>query len=237
MIQRGIMNCLFIAAFLALPSGAVADSFLERLSNFFNLGNSASQMKGPGDEVATGSIWTADIEKKTATQVTQEEGYRSPVFTTTDAGIFALKDDTLVRIKPGGSPEEVRKISGIVKLIGFDSKNPDDILVLLKDDNAPLGVLSLKTGSITLLPYDPKSDDHKLALARIRGQGRSMGTTRVFVKKLNKQGMTHIIEWTDVYVKRGDAEPQNVSGCDGINCAQPALSHDGRQVVFVRSEE
>lgn len=237
MIQRGKMICLLIAVILAFPSGADADPFLKTLSNFFNLGSSAAQMKGPGDEVATGSIWTADIEKKTTTQITQDEGYRSPVFTTTNADIFALKGDSLVRIKPGGSPEEVRKVNGIVKLVGFDSKNPDEILVLLKDDNSPLAVLSLKTGNVALLPYDPKSDYHKLVLAKIRGQGRILGTTRAFVKKVSKQGLSHIIEWTDVYVKRGDTEPQNVSGCDGVNCAQPALSSDGRLVVFVKSED
>ena len=237
MIQRGIMSCVLIAAILAFPTAAVADSFLKTLSNFFNLGSSAAQMKGPGDEVATGTIWTADIEKRTATRITEEEGYRSPVFSATGTVIFALKGDNLVRIKPGGSPEEVRKINGIVKLIGFDSRNPDEILVLFKDDNAPLGVLSLKTGNIALLPYDPNSDDHKQVLAQIRGQRRVQGTTKAFVKKVSKQGLSHMIEWTDVYVKRGDTEPQNLSGCDGVDCTQPALSSDERQVVFVKAED
>jgi Tol biopolymer transport system component len=29
--------------------------------------------------------------------------------------------------------------------------------------------------------------------------------------------------------------PQNVSGCDGVNCGQPALSPDGRRVAFVKA--
>jgi len=237
MIHKCIMICILTALLLGQPLSVGADSFLDRLSNFFNIKLSSGQMKGAGDDVAEGSIWIAELDKKTTTQITQEGGYRSPVFISADSGILALRGNTIVQIKPGAPPENVRAVERIVKLVGFDGKNPDEILVLLNDETKPLGILSLKTGSIALLPYDPKSDDHKRVLSRIRGQGRIQRTTRVFVKKMSKQGLSHIIEWTDVFVKQGESEPQNISTCDGIDCSQPALSPDGRQVVFVKTED
>ena len=237
MIHRNVVNCVLISAILVLPSVAVADSFIDRLSNFFNLSLSSGQMRGPGDDAATGSIWISNLERKTTARVTPDSSYRSPFFSTSKAGVFALQGDVLVYIQAGGLPEEVRKANGIVKLIGFDSKNPDEILVLLKDDKLPLGVLSLKTGNISLLPYDPKSDSHKLVLDGIRGQARITGTTRVFVKSERRQGLFRITEWTDIYIQQGDAEPQNVSNCDGVDCSQPALSPDGQQVTFVKADK
>ena len=79
------------------------------------------------------------------------------------------------------------------------------------------------------LPYDAKSDGERRMLVQIRGQERVYGDASVYVKTESKRGMTRAIEWTDVYLRRGNQPPQNVSTCDGVNCGQPALSPDGRR--------
>jgi hypothetical protein len=56
----------------------------------------------------------------------------------------------------------------------------------------------------------------------------------VYVKTESKQGFAGVVEWTDVYLKRG-TDPVNVSRCDGVGCGQPSLSRDGGQVVFVKA--
>jgi hypothetical protein len=71
--------------------------------------------------------------------------------------------------------------------------------------------------------------------AEIRGQERDYGTTTLYLKTESKQGLSRTAEWTDVWLRRGDAGPVNVSRCDGVNCGQPALSPDGRRVAFVKA--
>jgi hypothetical protein len=160
------------------------------------------------------------------------------VFSPVDGSLFALKGESVVRIPPEGTPAAVlRRLTGAVKLIGFDRVSPDEIVVLLESNSSPLAVLSVKTGKLDPLPYDATSVDQQRMLAQIRGQERTYGATSVYVKTETKQGLARAVEWTDVYVRHSDSVPQNVSGCDGDNCAQPALSPDGHRVAFVRAGE
>jgi hypothetical protein len=234
---NGVMKWLILAVTLAVPATAPADSFLDTVAGFLNLKHSAAPMKGPRDEITEGSIWLCNLERGAAARFTPDGGYRSPLFASSGADLFALKGDVLIRIRPGSLPEEVRKVPRIVKLVAFHRTDPYQLLVLLESDDAPLGILSLKSGAVDILSYNPKSDDHKLALAWMQKQACKVGTTRAFVKKNSRQGRIQKIVWTDVFVKKGDGKPVNVSNCDGTDCSQPALSTDGRQVAFVRSDD
>src|SRR5258705_154656 len=114
-----------------------------------------------------------------------------------------------------------------------------DALVLLLDapqSGSPLGVLSLKSGRVTPLPYDAASEEQRRMLAQVRGQEREYGTTMVYTKTESRRGLSRSLQWTDVYIRRGTAAPRNLSACDGVNCVQPALSPDGRGVVFIKIE-
>lgn len=233
--RRVVMGAAFVVA-LAAPWDAAADSLIDRLLRIAGLTAAPTQMRGPDDAAATGSIWIADIERQTMTPATTDVGFRSPVFSPAGEGIFALKGDTVVRIPSnGGSPVSIQRVSGIVKLVGFDGPSAEEIAVLVEGGTSPLAVLSLKTGKVTPLPYDATSAQQQRILAQIRGQDRVYGTVNVYVKTESKRGLTRTIEWTDIYVRRGDATPQNVSGCDGVSCGQPALSPDGRRVAFVKA--
>lgn len=231
---RLVAQVLAALALLAVATAVRAETMVEKLLRVSGLTASPAEMRGPGEEPDAGDVWVVSPGGAPAA-LTSGGGYRSPVFSP-DGSVFALKGDTVIRIAPGGVAT-LQKASGALKLVGFDGKNADEIVILLESGGAgsPLGVLSLKTGKMLALPYDAKSDGERRMLAQIRGQERTYGDASVYVKTESKRGMTRAIEWTDVYLRRGNQPPQNVSGCDGVNCGQPALSPDGRRVAFVRA--
>jgi hypothetical protein len=234
-MMRRFVQVAAIGSLLAFPTAAAAESMVDTLLRVAGLTASPAQMRGPGDEVDAGDIWVAATGGGPASALTSGGGYRSPIFAP-DASIVALKGDALVRIPAsGGSAAPVQRVAGVLKLVGFDARNADAIVVLLGGGAAPLGVLSMKSGKVTPLPYDAKSDAERRMLAQVRGQERTYGDAAVYVKTESKRGLARAIEWTDVYVRRGSSPPQNVSGCDGVSCGQPALSPDGRRVAFVKA--
>jgi hypothetical protein len=235
--MKAAIQVAVIAALSVQPCTA-QETLIQKLLRISGLTAAPSQMRGPGDEVDPGNIWIADLDRHTTKAVTDGGGYRSPVFSS-DGKIYALRGDTIVRISPGGGPAApVRKASGAEKLVGFESDGADDIVVLFDTAGAasPLGVVSLKSGRITPLPYDPKSDGQRRMVAQVRAQDRVYGDTTVYTKTETKRGLSRNIEWMDVYIRRGNGEPQNISGCDGVSCVQPALSPDRRSVAYVKTQ-
>ena len=234
MIARRRWLGVAMAAALTVSSEAVGESLVETLLRVAGLTAAPGQLRDPGD-VEAGSIWVANLGRQTVAPVTSDGGYRSPVFSP-DGTLFALRGDAVVRI-PGedASPVSVQTVTGAVKLVGFDGRDADAVVVLVEDRRSPLAVLSLKTGRVVPLPYDRTSADQQRLLAQIRGQRRLYGTTVLSVETESKQGQLRATEWTDVYLRRGEATPRNVSGCGGVSCGQPALSPDGSKVAFVKT--
>ena len=232
MISRRVSIGIVLFAALTLAETALADSLLETLLRVAGLTAAPSSLRDPDDRGA-GTIWIAEVDLQRVAPATSDDGYRSPIFSPA-GNLIALKGDRVVRVGPDGATP-VQRLSGAVKLVGFDGRHPDRVVVLRDSPSAPLVVLSLETGALTPLPYDAASEAHQRMLAQIRSAQRVYGTTRVFVKTESKPGLSRRIEWTDVYVQRGDAAPRNVSSCDGTSCAQPALSADGRRVAFVKA--
>ena len=229
---------LAAALVLSMPAAAAAETLVQKLLRIAGLTAAPTQMRGPADEVEPGNIWIAPADKGAAKALTTDGGYTSPLFSP-DGRVYALKGGTLVRLpQETGAGVAVHKVPGAVKLVGFDGANADDLVLLLDAPRAgsPLGVLSLKSGRVTPLPYDAASEEQRRMLAQIRGQEREYGTTTVYTKTESRRGLSRNLQWTDVYIRRGTAAPRNVSGCDGVNCVQPALSPDGRGVVFIKTE-
>ena len=230
---------LAAALVLSMPAAAAAETLVQKLLRIAGLTAAPTQMRGPADEVEPGNIWIAPADKGAAKALTTDGGYTSPLFSP-DGRVYALRGGTLVRLpQETGAGVAVHKVPGAVKLVGFDGANADDLVLLLDAPRAgsPLGVLSLKSGRVTPLPYDAASEEQRRMLAQIRGQEREYGTTTVYTKTESRRGLSRNLQWTDVYIRRGTAAPRNVSACDGVNCVQPALSPDGRGVVFIKTED
>jgi len=120
-------------------------------------------------------------------------------------------------------------------VIGSDRDDPDKILVL-RDENgkAVPALLSLGNGKLTDIPYDAQSSEDRSLLNHLKGWERDYGNVAVYPRGQRRESVVDPVEWQDVFFKKNDAEPVNVSRCDGDNCGQPSLSGDGAKVVFVR---
>lgn len=233
-MRRVFATALMIAALLVPFATGAGESLIRKLLRVTGL-TAAPQTKAADDAVEPGDIWLVSLDGASPTPLTTGGGYRSPIFSGADGTILALNGDALVRIgRGGGRPVPLSTVTGIVKLVGFDADNADELVVLLEAQTSPLGALSLKNGKVTPLDYDGKLDAERRMLAQIRGQERIYGDTSVYVQTETRRGLSRTIEWTDVYLRRGNLPPRNVSLCDGVSCAQPALSPDGRRVAFVK---
>lgn len=220
---------------LGVATSAGADGLFDRIMQVMGISATPSQMKGVSDVIA-GQIWIADLALDSRTALNTDSGFRWPVFEPGGEAVVALKGDSVVGISvTTGEVKFLHKIPGIEKLVGFDREDSDKVLVILDKEAAPLALLSLKSGQLAPLSYDPRSKDHRRMLSHVKGEERVFGTARVYVNTESKQSMEGELEWGDVYLQVGDAMPRDVSNCDGVNCGQPSLSRSGEAVVYIRA--
>lgn len=216
-----------------------AQGTLQRVLSALGITVNPGQAKAPGDAYASGDIFLARPDNDTPRQLTGEGGYRSPVFG--GAGeILALKGETLVSIPgAGGAAQELRTIKGVHRLLGVNRDNPEDIVALIEHDGTIVLATVARAGSrIERHAHDPSSTEEATLLAALQEDARDYGSAKLYLKTQTKQGPTgRAIEWTDVYLKRGNAAPENVSRCDATSCVQPAWAPESGAVVFVKSRD
>lgn len=232
------LRWLWVILLVTPVTGAsAAESFWTTVTRVLGISATPSPLRNP-EEVEAGDIWLANVAQNTHVPLTRDGGYRSPVFAPGDAHILALQGETLVRLpKTRETPERLYTVKGMTKIVRFDQTDQDKALILLKEGGETLvGLLSLASGQTALLPYERTSKRDQSMVAHLQGWERIYGDTTLYVQRETTLGMVGTIEWTDVYLKRGETPPQNLSKCDGINCGQPSLSHDGGQVVYIRAE-
>lgn len=234
---------IFLLFYLtALESTVRADSFLSRILKITGISATPRQLKGIEEDnmKAGGDIWLVNLDQNGILSriPIADGGYRSPLFLPDDKNILALKGNNIVRISvSNGEAETIYTIKDIVKLVGYDKDDTDKLLVFIeKEGSKPsLSLISLKSGNISSLPYDWEIEDHRKIISNIKEWERDYGNIVVYPKTEKKTGIAGFIEWTDVYIKEGDKLPVNISRCNGINCGQPALSHDNKIVVFIKA--
>ena len=64
---------------------------------------------------------------------------------------------------------------------------------------------------------------------------RVYGKTVLYARRGIREDMPGSEAWTDVYIKQGDKAPVNLSRCNGVNCGQPSLSHDGSMGTYIKA--
>ena len=172
--------------------------------------------------------------------MTSASGFRSPIFVDNDKNILALRDDEVVRIPVSGGPEKTHfTIKGAVKLVGQSLDDADKVLMLTEDENKQtnIALLSLSSGQLTIVPYETKTAEGQSMFDHFAGWNRTYGNTEVsVVDNVGKDESGRIVKkWTDVFLKRPDEEPVNVSNCNGVICGQPSLSQNNQLLAFVKA--
>ncbi len=228
-------SAVLAAALTIATTAGAAETWLQKVLAI--AGITAAPSPRSAGLVETGNVWVATVDGGTTTRWTVAGGFGSPVFDVGGVALYAMQQDNLVRIAaPNAEPEIVRKAVGIDKLIGFDPRVPTDLIVLMRDESAPLAVLSISGVSLVRQPVDLSVLDQQRVLANLRGQNRTSGKLRIIVNKVDKESLAGIIEWTDVFAEDGSSSPRrNLSRCDGVSCFQPALSPDLSRVTYIRS--
>ena len=85
------------------------ETLLQRLLRIAGLTAAPSQMRAPDSQ--PGDIWLVALPDGMTRALTEGGGYRSPVFGPSDAFVYALREDVVVRIPAaGGMPAGVRLI-------------------------------------------------------------------------------------------------------------------------------
>ncbi len=194
-----------------------------------------------------GDVWIGVIGGLSRQRLTFTGDYRSPVFSADGHAIFALRGDPLkaqlVRIDPegGDGPVTLREVPSIARLVAVDREETGSLIVLTRDNYGRFDLAHLGIGieGVRTLRPDPPSDDYKNALALAARWDRRFAVlgsapVEVTVQPSPPGGATS--SGTDVFVSRGADGPMNASQCHGDRCSQPALSSDGRIVVFIRIE-
>jgi hypothetical protein len=157
------------------------------------------------------------------------------VFSPDGASLFLLRNDVLLKMPvEGGKPLQVVVVQGATKIIGFQRDNADELLMLLDNAAAPIGVVSLSRKAYRPLAFDGTLEGSEDMLAQIRGETRTYGRVRLLVRNQNRRASGGIIEWTEIYVQRDEGAPRQVSSCNGRQCRQPALSPDGASVAYIQ---
>lgn len=234
----GLLAVILLSLVPLSPAASASDasSLLLQLLSIAGISAVPSQMRQP--DVKPGIIWLAPVERGVPRQLTTDGGYLSPIFALDGRSILALKSDVVVSIPlSGGSPRPLTAVNGVSKIVGFSSLNPLELILLMKRVDAPLVSLSLVDRSLKVLPVDRSSSELQSLVGTIRDQDRDYGTTKVFLRIERKEGLLRPVEWTDVYIATGSSPARNISQCDEVNCVQPALSPDGRTLVFIRSSK
>jgi hypothetical protein len=228
---------LAAAAVLASAVPCDARDLLSELATFLGISATPSQMKGPSGPPATGDIWVADGRRDERRPLTTGGGYRWPIFDPRESRIVALRQNDILEIPlNGGPPKVLLSVPPIEKMIGFDQNSPPRVLALTGTAAKQVVVVSLKTGELTAIAYDPRSPADRALLTHLSGEERAYGTTTLYVEAQTKTDLTGaVLEWTDVFIKEAGKPPRNVSRCDGVDCAEPALSADGSTVAFVKA--
>lgn len=165
-------------------------------------------------------------------KITTGGGFRSPVFLPGGDDLLAIKGEKIVRLSVSRRTEkELQTVKGIVKLVGVNAGNPDEVLILtdLDRDNCPgVGMFSLSTGKVTPIPYGLTGLD-ETRVRHLMGGDREYDDVRL-------QEVPEADARLNVYVKPSNRDRVNVSGCAGVNCFHPTYINNPRRVAYVKQE-
>lgn len=178
-------NTIIVLFLFALPFAAQSEkkteSFWDKVLRIAGVSATPSSLRGE-EKLVSGDIWVIAAAPNSMPQrLTRDGAYTSPVFDRKEPSILALKGGDLYRVPlTGEAPTKVRSLTSVTKLVGFSSDDPDQLLVLTKEPGGRVGValLSVHTGAITAIPYNPESKEDDKMLAHLASWERVFGDHR-----------------------------------------------------------
>jgi hypothetical protein len=233
-MSRDCFNKIILLCTLVLLPlhDVMASTFVEVLARFTGISSTPSAVKGT--TFPEGNLWLSEIDKSgdyKAKPITSDGTYQSPLWISGNKILAVKENNKLVQLEIDGSKERIlHTFSDFTILAGFDKNDANSILIL--QDSGP-AVISLTSGQITLLSYDKKENSKDSdALARLkRINSRHYGNMQVFVEERGEVGARGRGKKSNKIHVEMDKKKM-VIPCP-VDCTQPALSEDGRLLVFV----
>jgi hypothetical protein len=192
-----------------------------------------STAKGP-PESTDGDLWLATADGQSRLRLTRDGGYQSPIFGEGGDTVLALREGKLMRVATSGiaEPEPLFAVPGVTRLVGANREAPGQIIVLTTGGSG-LGLLDLTDRKVHSLLPTASPTEVKAALAKLARWDRTWhlgDPSREVSLLVRPTGRS-----ANVFYQTAGATPIDISHCEEDRCGQPALSADGRKVVFVRS--
>lgn len=221
------------------PAKQTTESFIAMLLRITGISATPRNQRGP-QLGRTGQVWVAFRENNTRRRVaTNDTGFSTPVFFPDGQSILVLQGSKVVKLSiADGSKQDVAEVKGIIKLVGFDTTDPDKVLILSDEDRdacPTVGLLSLATGKVAPQPYG-RGEGDQLLLAHLEGSYREYDNGKFGVDNMtqirNQAGGA--ITWLDIAFREENKDDVNVSMCEPKNCIQPSLSNDRKRVVYIK---
>jgi len=231
---------LLFALPYATQSTKKTESFWDKVLRIAGVSATPSSLRGE-EKLVSGDIWITAVASNSVPQrLTRDGGYASPVFDPKQPSILALRGGDLYRVSlKDQMPAKVRSLTGVTKLVGISLDDPDQLLVLAKESGGgseAAALLSIRTGAISAMPINPQSQEDEKMLAHLAGWERDFIDVRLYCEDNEQEGAGgSTIKFTDVYLRRGNGTPINLTNGKGVSSCQPSLSPDGKQVVFIRA--
>lgn len=172
-----------------------------------------------------GAVWQFDLVTGAHSRMAAGEAFAWPV-RASDGRIFALRDGALVVL----AGADVAKPSADItwrKLIGVDEQGA--VLGLVRQAQGPVPALLSAEGVLSVAPVDVAGDERAQVLALLQ-EDRAYTDDRALLVARSERGGRGF----DVYYVAG-ATRRNISDCGDDACGQPALSGDGRYVLYIRA--
>jgi hypothetical protein len=167
----------------------------------------------------------SDGKNKTQQRLTFDGDYHSPVFTPDDRKILALRGQLFVWISSenGASEKLAYELPGVLRLVGFQNQAAGGKPRVVAITQAAISLFSPWDGNLE--PFPAANEDEETRQQLLRGQVQ-FGDVLLQVGRAGHE----------LALQKDDQERVVLASSPKLIYADPALSHDGRRLVFIRTD-